>query len=125
MQKAPPNHVCAAQRGSYEWTGLPRRESPALGVLLNTRGLIELMVLQIGHEAHLIDGRLLALLTGGGLLTTLMTAPLLKLTGHTPDSRSGGARATEGQDSPGARAPTRVQRSPRNSPQGLARHRSD
>ncbi|MEV6669120.1 cation:proton antiporter [Streptomyces sp. NPDC051162] len=65
-------------------TGLPWRESLTLGVLLNTRGLTELVVLQIGHEARLIDDQMLGLLTVVALVTTAVTAPLLRLTGaHT------------------------------------------
>lgn len=63
------------------YAGLPWRESFTLGVLLNTRGLTELVVLQIGHEAGIIDGPLLAILTVVALVTTLMTGPLLKLAG--------------------------------------------
>ncbi|MFC5724062.1 cation:proton antiporter [Streptomyces gamaensis] len=62
-------------------TGLPWRESLTLGVLLNARGLTELVVLQIGHEARLIDDRMLSLLTIVALVTTVLTAPLLRLTG--------------------------------------------
>ncbi|MEV7418778.1 cation:proton antiporter [Streptomyces sp. NPDC089919] len=65
-------------------TGLPWRECAALGILLNTRGLTELVVLQIGREAHLVEGPVLALLTLVALVTTLMTTPLLKLTGTLP-----------------------------------------
>lgn len=73
------------------YAGLPWRESFTLGVLLNTRGLTELVVLQIGHEAGIIDGPLLAILTVVALVTTLMTGPLLKLTGRpapAPDIRA-------------------------------------
>ncbi|MFJ5547866.1 cation:proton antiporter [Streptomyces sp. NPDC093225] len=62
-------------------TGLPWRESLSLGALLNTRGLTELVVLQIGHESHLLTAPLFAILTLVALITTLMTGPLLKLTG--------------------------------------------
>ncbi|GLW49161.1 hypothetical protein Stsp02_48220 [Streptomyces sp. NBRC 14336] len=77
-------------------TGLPRRESWAVGILLNTRGLTELVVLEIGHEAGLIDSTLLALLTAVALLTTAMTAPLLARTGTRPDPAPAprGARGT-------------------------------
>lgn len=67
-------------------TGLPWRESFTVGILLNARGLTELVVLQIGYEAHLINEELLGLLTIVALATTVMTSPLLKLTGCLPDS---------------------------------------
>lgn len=66
-------------------TGLPWRESFAVGTLLNARGLTELVVLQIGYEARLINQELLGLLTIVALATTLMTAPLLKLTATFPE----------------------------------------
>ncbi|WP_394617117.1 cation:proton antiporter [Lentzea sp. JNUCC 0626] len=62
-------------------SGLPRRESFVVGVLLNARGLTELVVLQVGYEAGLIDQRLFSMLTIVALTTTMMTAPLLRLAG--------------------------------------------
>ncbi|MEU6687698.1 cation:proton antiporter [Streptomyces sp. NPDC046832] len=67
-------------------TGLPWRESFTLGILLNARGLTELVVLQIGYEAQLINEELLGLLTIVALATTLMTTPLLKLTRYRDES---------------------------------------
>ena len=32
------------------WTGMPWRDSLALGALMNTRGLMELIVLNIGYD---------------------------------------------------------------------------
>ncbi|WP_051814469.1 cation:proton antiporter [Streptomyces iakyrus] len=51
----------------------------ALGVLLNARGLTELIVIQIGYDAGIIDARMLAILTLVALATTMMTRPLLRL----------------------------------------------
>ncbi|MFD3546463.1 cation:proton antiporter [Streptomyces sp. NPDC058655] len=68
-------------------TGLPRGEALTLGVLLNARGLTELVVLQIGYEAHIINEEMLGLLTIVALVTTLMTTPLLRVTGVRPDPR--------------------------------------
>ncbi|RST16810.1 cation:proton antiporter [Streptomyces sp. WAC05374] len=59
--------------------GLPRREWLRVGALMNARGLTELVVLSIGHEAGLIDRELLIALTVVALATTAMTAPLLRL----------------------------------------------
>ncbi|MEV6978437.1 cation:proton antiporter [Kitasatospora sp. NPDC093806] len=73
------------------WSGLPRREALGLGVLMNTRGLTELVVLGIGHQAGVIDGPLFAALVLVTLATTAMTGPVLKvLKLLTP----GGARPT-------------------------------
>ena len=59
--------------------GLRTRESVALGVLMNTRGLTELVVLNIGLERHVIDGRLFTLLVLMAVVTTVATSPLLSL----------------------------------------------
>ncbi|MFD7540224.1 cation:proton antiporter [Streptomyces sp. NPDC059819] len=63
------------------FTGLPWSEALTLGVLLNSRGLTELVVLQIGYEANIISAEMLGLLTIVALATTVMTTPLLKATG--------------------------------------------
>lgn len=63
------------------FTGLPWSEALTLGVLLNARGLTELVVLQIGYQAEIIDKDMLGLLTIVALATTVMTTPLLKVTG--------------------------------------------
>jgi Kef-type K+ transport system membrane component KefB len=57
--------------------GLPRRESLALGVLMNTRGLTELVVLNVGRELGVLDGPLFTLLVLMAVITTVATAPAL------------------------------------------------
>jgi Kef-type K+ transport system membrane component KefB len=59
--------------------GLATRESLALGVLMNTRGLTELVVLNIGRDLGVLDGPLFTLLVIMAVLTTLATAPALQL----------------------------------------------
>jgi Kef-type K+ transport system membrane component KefB len=59
-------------------SGLPWRDSAALGVLMNTRGLVQLIVLNIGLDLGLISPRLFTMLVLMALLTTLMTTPLLQ-----------------------------------------------
>lgn len=58
-------------------TGLPWREASAIGVLMNTRGLVELIVLNIGLELHVISPTLFAMLVLMALVTTLATTPIL------------------------------------------------
>jgi Kef-type K+ transport system membrane component KefB/nucleotide-binding universal stress UspA family protein len=60
-------------------TGLSWRESGALGVLMNTRGLMELVILSIGLDLGLISPALFALMVLMALITTVMTTPLLEL----------------------------------------------
>ena len=70
--------------------GLPARESLALGVLMNTRGLTELVVLNIGRELGVLDGPLFTLLVIMAVLTTIATAPLLSLVEPDPWLGEGG-----------------------------------
>lgn len=59
--------------------GLAARESLALGVLMNTRGLTELVVLNIGRDLGVLDGPLFTLLVIMAVLTTVATAPALQV----------------------------------------------
>jgi Kef-type K+ transport system membrane component KefB/nucleotide-binding universal stress UspA family protein len=61
-------------------SGLPKRESSALGWLMNTRGLTELIVLNIGLSLGVISPLLFTMLVIMALVTTFMTSPLLELT---------------------------------------------
>ena len=58
-------------------TGMPWRDAGALGILMNTRGLIELVVLNIGLDIGVISPALFTMLVVMALTTTFMTAPLL------------------------------------------------
>lgn len=59
--------------------GMPNTDALRLGTLMNTRGLMELIVLNLGYELGLIGDRLFALLVIMALVTTAMTGPLLDL----------------------------------------------
>ncbi|HEU4452570.1 MAG TPA: cation:proton antiporter [Longimicrobium sp.] len=60
-------------------TGMPWREAGALGVLMNTRGLMELVILNIGLDIGVISPALFAMMVLMALVTTFMTSPLLEL----------------------------------------------
>ena len=60
-------------------TGLNWRDASALGVLMNTRGLMELIVLNIGLEMNVISPTLFAMLVIMALVTTFATTPILHL----------------------------------------------
>jgi len=62
--------------------GFTRQETLALGVLLNARGLVELVVLNIGLEVGLLPPSLFAMLMLMALTTTAMTSPLLSALGY-------------------------------------------
>jgi Kef-type K+ transport system membrane component KefB len=59
--------------------GMAPRDATVVGVLLNTRGLTELIALNIGLQAGIIDRRLYTILVMMALLTTVLTGPLLSL----------------------------------------------
>ena len=58
-------------------SGLDWRDSAALGILMNTRGLVELIVLNIGLDLGVLTPRLFTMLVLMALVTTVMTSPIL------------------------------------------------
>lgn len=60
-------------------TGLTWRESSAIGVLMNTRGLMELIVLNIGLDLGVISPTVFTMLVVMALVTTFITTPILRL----------------------------------------------
>lgn len=60
--------------------GIEKREASALGWLMNTRGLTELIVLNIGLSLGVISPLLFTMLVIMALVTTVMTSPLLEWT---------------------------------------------
>lgn len=63
------------------WTGQTWKNAWALGALLNTRGLVELIVLNIAYSAHVFSPALFTMLVVMALITTMMTTPILNLLG--------------------------------------------
>ena len=59
--------------------GMPWRDSAAVGALMNTRGLTELIVLNIGLDLGLISPTLFTMLVVMALVTTFMAGPALRL----------------------------------------------
>ncbi len=59
------------------WTGIGWRTSAALGALMNTRGLLELIVLNIGLDLGVISPTLFAMMVLMALATTIATTPML------------------------------------------------
>lgn len=64
--------VVAARLAGLDW-----RESSAIGILMNTRGLMELIVLNIGLDLKVLSPTLFAMLVLMAIATTLMTTPVL------------------------------------------------
>ncbi|MEU7482655.1 cation:proton antiporter [Streptomyces sp. NPDC042319] len=61
------------------WAGQPRGTARRIGVLMNTRGLTELIVLQAGLSSGILTAPLVLALVVMALATTAMTGPLLNL----------------------------------------------
>jgi Kef-type K+ transport system membrane component KefB len=68
--------VLAARKTGQSW-----RTAWALGALLNTRGLVELIVLNIAYNAHVFSPTLFTMLVVMALITTMITTPFLNLLG--------------------------------------------
>lgn len=64
--------------GAARLTGLGWREATTLGVLLNTRGLMELVVLNLGLEVGVISPAVFAMMVVMAVVTTLATTPLVR-----------------------------------------------
>ena len=63
------------------WTGQTWKDAWALGALLNTRGLVELIVLNVAYNAHVFSPALFTMLVVMALITTMITTPILDLLG--------------------------------------------
>lgn len=61
------------------WVGLDWRTSGALGLLMNSRGLIELIVLTIGRDIGILSPELFGMMVIMAIVTTMATSPLLPL----------------------------------------------
>jgi Kef-type K+ transport system membrane component KefB len=57
--------------------GLPWRDARRLGILMNTRGLTELIVLNVGVSLAVLDGQMFTMMVIMALVTTAMAGPLL------------------------------------------------
>jgi K+:H+ antiporter len=58
-------------------TGVPWREASVIGALMNTRGLVELIILNVGLDLKVISPTLFTMMVLMALVTTLMTTPLI------------------------------------------------
>jgi K+:H+ antiporter len=58
-------------------TGVDARQSAGLGILMNTRGLMELIVLNIGLDLGVLTPALFTMMVLMALVTTMATSPLL------------------------------------------------
>ena len=59
--------------------GISTRQSLAIGTMMNTRGLAELVILGIARDRRILDEQLYTMLVIMTVVTTVMAGPLLKL----------------------------------------------
>jgi K+:H+ antiporter len=89
--------------GAARLTGMDWRGAAALGALMNTRGLTELIVLNIGLELGVLSPALFTMMVLVALATTFMTGPLLRLIdprgelGESPEAAMRAARPEVGE----------------------------
>jgi Kef-type K+ transport system membrane component KefB len=57
-------------------TGVPIREALGIGALMNARGLMELIIINIGLQRGVISGELFSMLVIMAIVTTLMASPI-------------------------------------------------
>jgi Kef-type K+ transport system membrane component KefB len=67
----------AARLSGFSW-----RESACVGVLMNTRALMELIVINVGKDLGVVPDTLFTMLVMMALTTTVMTTPLIVLLGR-------------------------------------------
>jgi Kef-type K+ transport system membrane component KefB len=60
-------------------SGLPAREAAMIGVMMNTRALMELIVINIGYDLGIIPYSVFFMLVFMAVVTTYMTTPILRL----------------------------------------------
>lgn len=85
--------ACAGKLGgSYvaaRLSGLSPRDAGSLGALMNTRGLMELVVLNLGLDLGIISPTLFAMMVLMAIVTTVATSPLLSLFQRLPVRAAG------------------------------------
>lgn len=73
--------ICKLAGGALpaRWAGSSWRDATTLGVLLNTRGLMELVVLTVGYTEGVLSRQLFSEMVVMAIVTTMMTGPLLEV----------------------------------------------
>jgi Kef-type K+ transport system membrane component KefB len=63
--------------GAARLSAIPWRDSAVIGLLMNTRGLTELIILNIGISMHILDEQVFSMMVIMALVTTAMAGPLI------------------------------------------------
>ncbi len=80
----------AGSAGAAKLVGQSWKDSLSIGALMNTRGLMELIVLNIGYDLGILRPEIFTMLVFMALATTFMTAPALNLIEkYFPEKKSG------------------------------------
>jgi Kef-type K+ transport system membrane component KefB len=59
--------------------GIPSRQAMSVGVLMNTRGLTELVILTIGREVGILNEEMFTIMVCMAVFTTVITEPVLRV----------------------------------------------
>jgi Kef-type K+ transport system membrane component KefB len=78
------------------WTGVTWRDAFVLGALMNTRGLMELIALNVGYDLGILSPQMFTMLVVMALVTTAMTGPLVDLGWRPRDEPNHGNRHPQG-----------------------------
>jgi Kef-type K+ transport system membrane component KefB len=86
---------------SVRLSGMGWRDAFSVGVLMNTRGLVELVILNVGLDLGVISPTLFSMMVMMALITTFMTTPLLDLLSR---PRAAGQLSLQGEAYEGIKA---------------------
>ena len=68
----------AGAYGAARWTGLGHPDASALAIMMNTRALMELVVINVGHDLGVISSQVFTMLVIMALASTVVTTPGLR-----------------------------------------------
>jgi Kef-type K+ transport system membrane component KefB len=72
------------------WSGASWHDAFVIGALMNTRGLMELVALNVGYDLGILSPRMFTMLVLMALVTTAMTGPLIDIASRRNTRRAGG-----------------------------------
>jgi Kef-type K+ transport system membrane component KefB len=76
------------------WAGMDRTEARAIGIMMNTRGLMELVVINIGYDLGVIPPSVFTMLVLMAIVSTVITTPALKRWLHVRQVSEAGPQLT-------------------------------
>jgi Kef-type K+ transport system membrane component KefB len=95
----------AGGAGAARLLGRTNRESLAIGTMMNTRGLAELVILSVGRSAGILDDAMFTMLVVMAVATTVMAGPIMKVVyPQRLRGLAGGSSGRTGTSAPGSLA---------------------